>query len=311
MATGIVSLGLDLDGRNGLSGALLALTLALWVALTAVAAYRLLYDRAALLAETRLPGSLCGVAATSVLAAGLAVHHHRPAAATLVAAALLLLVATAPRVLAHRGLGPSGSRFLLAVAPFSLAATTAVLVPWVGGKWLVWSALALALAGVAAYLRALMGFDFGQLLVGKGDHWVAGGALAVGALAWSELARFAQKTDALAAAQAPMRWVSLALAAVTSAWLAALVAAELRRPRLGFDRRRWATAFPVAMYAAMCLAIGPVEGADWISELGRIWVWVGLGIWAFVGFGALRRARALAAADRNAGLNGPEQAPNC
>jgi predicted acyltransferase len=49
---------------------------------------------------------------------------------------------------------------------------------------------------------------------------------------------------------------SLVLWCLAIAWLPVLVAAELLQPRLGYDVRRWATVFPVAMYAVCSFAAG-------------------------------------------------------
>jgi tellurite resistance protein TehA-like permease len=74
------------------------------------------------------------------------------------------------------------------------------------------------------------------------------------------------------------------------AWLALLVAAELRWPRRGYSPARWATAFPVGMYAACSFVTGTALGLGGITAFARVWVWIALIIWCSVVLGALRGA---------------------
>jgi tellurite resistance protein TehA-like permease len=40
------------------------------------------------------------------------------------------------------------------------------------------------------------------------------------------------------------------------------------------DVRRWATVFPLGMYAACSLATGQVTGITGIADFGQVWTWV-------------------------------------
>ena len=73
-------------------------------------------------------------------------------------------------------------------------------------------------------------------------------------------------------------------------WLPALLAAELLRPRLRYDVRRWSTVFPVGMYAACSFVVGDVAHAAAISDFARVWVWVGVAVWVVM-FAAMLVAR--------------------
>ena len=64
--------------------------------------------------------------------------------------------------------------------------------------------------------------------------------------------------------------------------LPALVGAERRRPRLRFHARRWATVFPVGMYAAMSFAVGRIGDVGWMVDFARAWTWVAVAVWAVV-----------------------------
>jgi hypothetical protein len=131
------------------------------------------------------------------------------------------------------------------------------------------TAIGLLVTGLVVYGWVLVEFDWRQLLVGAGDHWVAGGALAISALAAHRLVDVT--LDEL-------------LYILALAWLPVLVAAELVRPRLGFDQRRWATVFPLGMYAAAGFVVVP-----WTRTFASGWIWVAAGAWVVVAGGAIGR----------------------
>jgi hypothetical protein len=59
------------------------------------------------------------------------------------------------------------------------------------------------------------------------------------------------------------------------AWLPVLVTAEIALPRLRFDPRRWATVFPLCMYAAAGFAVARLRAG--VDVAGRRRVAVGGG----------------------------------
>jgi tellurite resistance protein TehA-like permease len=58
------------------------------------------------------------------------------------------------------------------------------------------------------------------------------------------------------------------------AWLPVLIVGEAVRPRLSLDLRRWATAFPLGMYAACGFVAGKVTGIAGIVDFAQVWTWV-------------------------------------
>ena len=86
-----------------------------------------------------------------------------------------------------------------------------------------------------------------------------------------------------------------------------LLAAELLRPRLRYDVRRWSTVFPVGMYGACSFVVGAAAGAPGVADFARIWVWAGVAVWLSVFLAMLARGRQLvrwedpAFADQTAG----------
>lgn len=57
------------------------------------------------------------------------------------------------------------------------------------------------------------------------------------------------------------------------AWLIPQIAAETIRPRLAYDVRRWATVFPLGMYAACSFAVGHITGLTAITRFAQVWTW--------------------------------------
>ncbi|HEY7077749.1 MAG TPA: hypothetical protein VH418_20375, partial [Solirubrobacteraceae bacterium] len=167
MASGIVSLDLHDAGWETASRVVLAV---------AVAAYLWAW------AGGDVARRVAGVAATAALGSRVAVLGWRTAAWVLLGLAGAIWVGRLPAML-RRSRDRSGSVFLPAVATQSLAVLAASL-----GATRVVPAV-LLVAGLVLYARALPRFDGSQLLEGSGEHWVAGGALAISTLACAELAR--------------------------------------------------------------------------------------------------------------------------
>src|SRR5262245_37250256 len=67
MGTGVVSIGLSLDGRETLSRILLAFAAGVWVGLGLLLGARALVNRDRVHREARSPAALTGVASTAVL----------------------------------------------------------------------------------------------------------------------------------------------------------------------------------------------------------------------------------------------------
>ena len=147
--------------------------------------------------------------------------------------------------------------------------------------------------GLAFYAFVLSRFQFRHISVGIGDHWVTGGALAISTVAAGRIALAAQHTGALSGALEDLKTIALVLWCVTMAWLPVLVAAEILRPRLTYNVRRWSTVFPVGMYAACSFVVGSLNGITGITDFARVWVWIVFGVWLLVLTAMLRRAPAL------------------
>jgi len=292
MGTGIVSVGLLLTGHDGASDALLVATAALWVALAGLLAVRVVGDARAVRHGARSAGALTAVAATSVLGTRAALGGHHAVAAVLFVVATALLVGLLGPVLRALPRPAPGGAFLVCVAPASIAVLAATLAAERRAAWLLAPAVAVLVLALALYVVALRRFALVELLRGAGDHWIAGGALAICALAGGELQAAAVALDVATPIHGATRAVALALWIAAMAWLPVLVVAEVARPRPRFHVLRWATVFPVGMYAAMSVTVGRALPSPALLSFARVWIWAAVATWAIVAIGALRAAPA-------------------
>jgi len=183
---------------------------------------------------------------------------------------------------------------VLTVSTESLAVLSAALAARERADWLLYAALAPFLLGLAFYVFVISRFDVRQLAVGRGDHWITGGALAISTLAAGRITLAAKSLAVLDGISSTLKVVSLVLWGLTIAWLPVLLAAEALRPRLRYDVRRWSTVFPVGMYAACSFIVGTATSAPAITDFARVWVWAGVAVWLVVFLAMLRRGLQLA-----------------
>ncbi|OOQ49253.1 hypothetical protein AFM16_23630 [Streptomyces antibioticus] len=300
MATGILSIALHLAGHEGLSRVMLALAGIGWVGLAADFVLRLVRERERWLTEASTPGGLTAVAATTVLGTRLSTLGWPVPAEALLAVAAVLWPVLLLRVMRHWTRRMPGAVFLCCVATEGLAVLAATLAAEELTEWLAHAALVLFWLGLVLYVLMLARFDPRQVTEGAGDQWVAGGALAISALAGTKL---------IAADSAEMylwnvddehvlRTVTIALLVLALGWYAVLLVAEIVRPRPRFDVRRWATVFPMGMTAAALLSAVPALGIDWPQRLGEVLLWVAVAVWLAVAVAAAVAARATIGAAR-------------
>ncbi|MDH6568310.1 tellurite resistance protein TehA-like permease [Streptomyces sp. SAI-117] len=294
MATGIISVGLHLSGHETLSRVTLVLACAAWLGLAAEFVSRLLRERARWVADAGTPGALTAVAATTVLGTGLSVLGRQTLAEALLALSALLWPPLIVLVVGHWKRRMPGGVFLCCVATQGLAVLGATLAAAESAAWLAHTALVLFWLGLVLYGVALFHFDLRQVLRGPGDQWIAGGALAISALAGSKLiaadsARlYLWNDDDLGV----LRAVTVALLVLDLAWYAVLLAAGCVRPRLRYDVRRWATVFPMGMTAAATLSVAAAVDIPWLRTPGEVLLWISVAAWLAVAAGAVDSARA-------------------
>ncbi|UXY29410.1 tellurite resistance/C4-dicarboxylate transporter family protein [Streptomyces sp. HUAS TT20] len=294
MATGIVSVGLQLAGYEALSLIALAMASVAWLALAADFAVGLLWQRRRWVAEARTPGALTAVAATAVLGTRLSALGRQGLAEALLALCAVLWPALLLLVVRHLHRRMPGTVFLCCVATQGLAVLGATLAAAEATAWLAHAALVLFWLGLVLYGFALARFDVRQVIEGPGDQWIAGGALAISALAAAKLisadsARlYLWDDDNLGV----LRDTVIALVVLDLTCYVVLLTSEVVRPRLRFDVRRWSTVFPMGMTATAALSVAAALGIPWLEGLGRGLVWISVAVWLAVAAGAVRSAGA-------------------
>jgi len=290
MATGIVSTDLSADHQPVLSAIMLWLAAGAWLLLTAVLGTRLASQRDRVAREASSPTSLTAVAGTAVLGTRLAGQgYHVAAAALLVVAALGWALLVLP-VLRHWKTPTAGISFVLCVATEGLAVLSATLAIIYRAGWLVSAAVPALVLGLVFYVFTAARFDLRELLTGQGDHWVAGGALAISALAAAKVTEAAGALGLFTGQYQVLTASTLVLWCLAMVWLFPLVIAEILRPRLNYEVSRWATVFPLGMYAACSFAAGQVTGISGIADFGHVWTWVAFTVSLLALAGLFRRS---------------------
>ena len=278
MASGIVSIDLDSGDHGILSAITLWFAVAVWLVLAVMLGMRLLHQRDRFDHEARSPAALTGVAGTAILGTRLVKDYDTAAVVLLVVAGVCWAVLVVP-VLRHWKTPTIGVSFVLTAATVSLAVLGANLAVSYRTSWLVSVAAAALVLGLAFYIFTAARFDLRQLIIGHGDHWVAGGALAICALAAGHVTQAVEAFGKLPSLQQVLSTSTLVLWCVAMVWLLPLIICEIVRPRLRYDTRRWATVFPLGIYAAASIETGQVRSITWITDFGHAWTWVGFAAW--------------------------------
>jgi len=297
MATGILSVGLQLTGYEVLSRVALGLTCVAWVVLAADFVERLVREPRRWRAEAVTPGALTAVAATCVLGTRLSLLGRHTLAEALLAPAAVLWPGLLVGVVGHWRRRMPGGVFLCCVATQGLVVLAATLAAAEATAWLAHTALVLFWLGLVLYGFALTRFDRRQVVEGPGDQWIAGGALAISALAGAQLLAadgprlYLWNDDDRGA----LRAVTVALLVLDLACYAVLFVAEVLRPRLRYDVRRWATVFPMGMTATATLSVSAALDIPWLEGPGKVLLWVAVAAWLAVAAGAVRSYAAAAA----------------
>jgi hypothetical protein len=187
-----------------------------------------------------------------------------------------------------------GVSFVLVVSTQSLAVFSTVLAASERAPWLLYAALAPYLLGLGFYAFVLARFEVRQLVLGHGDQWVTGGALAISTLAAARITPAARSLGTLTALAVVLKTLSVVLWAIAIAWLPVLVLAEALRPRPSYDVRRWSNVFPIGMYGVCSFIAAAAAHAPALADFARVWIWVGVAVWLVVFAGMLRRGWHLA-----------------
>ena len=299
MATGILSVGMHLEGFDGLSTALLAVCCTAFVVLLALTGWRLVSYRSAVVDDFTDPrrgfGFFTFVAGTNVLGVRLGLAGFHEATAVLLAIAGVAWLALGYVVPWTAVLGrqerpvlatANGTWFIWVVASQSVAVAAATIEPvfdsvrrelavlaimsWSVGVFLY------AAAGLLVALR-LMLYEFGPEELTP-PYWVSMGALAITVLAGARIVEMADApmvtvTRDLIAGLAVVFWAF-------ATWLIPVLVAAgwwrhvRRRVPLRYEATLWSIIFPLGMYAVAGIYLGRADDLPVVEGVGRADLWV-------------------------------------
>ena len=307
MATGIISVGMNLKGFTVISRVLLAITASAFVVLLSLTAWRFVAYRQATNDDFTDPrrgfGFFTFVAGTNVLGVRLGAEgYYGATAALLVLSGITWLVLgyvvpwTAVLGREERPVvaTANGTWFIWVVASQSVAIAAATIEPvfetgrrelallavmsWSVGVFLY------AAAGVFVSLR-LMLYEFGPEELTP-PYWVSMGALAITVLAGARIAQMADApmvdaTRELIAGLAVVFWAF-------ATWLIPVLVAAgwwrhvVRRVPLRYEATLWSIIFPLGMYAVAGIYLGEADQLPVVGMIGSVELWVAFVAWAVV-----------------------------
>lgn len=299
MASGILSVGMELQGHHVLSTLLLVVCAAAFVLLLSLTAWRFVTYRAATTEDFLDPrrgfGFFTFVAGTNVLGVRLGLDGHYTATAVLFAlagSAWLVLGYVVPWTAV---LGPqprpvvataNGTWFIWTVASQSVATAAATLEPRAGDGRNALALIAVVAWSVGVFLYAatgvivalrLMLYDFGPEDLNP-PYWVSMGALAITVLAGARIVEMADApmvdaTRGLVAGLAVVFWAFatwLIPPLVAAGWWRHVV----RKIPLRYDPTLWSMIFPLGMYAAAGIYLGRADDLPLVHRIASIELWV-------------------------------------
>ncbi|WP_457948854.1 tellurite resistance/C4-dicarboxylate transporter family protein [Pseudarthrobacter sp. alpha12b] len=300
MASGIISVGLELEGFHALSLALLVVCALSYVLILALSLIRLSRFTANMRGDFMDPARAFGfftfIAGTNVLGTRLGMAGWQSTTAVLLAVAVLAWVVLGYVVPWTAVLGRSerpvvkdanGSWFIWCVASQSVAVAAASIEPLAGQDWRP----ALALTAVVAWsvgliLYAAVGIFVSLRLMTypirpqdlRPQYFVAMGAMAISVLAGARIVEMAgapmvDATRGLVAGASVVFWSF-------ASWLfPALLAAGwwrhvVHKVPLSYEPGLWSVIFPLGMYAVAGIYLGRADWLPLVAAIGRAELWL-------------------------------------
>lgn len=299
MATGIISVGMHLEGFDLLSRILLALCVAAFVVLLALNAVRFAAYHDHVVDDFTDPRRAFGfftfVAGTNVLGVRLGLAGADEATAVLLVVSGLAWVVLGYVVPWTAALGrqerpvvatANGTWFIWVVASQSVAVAAATIEPTFDGARRELALLAVVSWSVGVFLYAatgllvalrLMLYEFGPEELTP-PYWVSMGALAITVLAGARIVEMAdapmvEVTRDLVAGLAVVFWAF-------ATWLIPVLVAAgwwrhvRRRVPLRYEATLWSIIFPLGMYAVAGIYLGRADRLPLVEDVGRAELWV-------------------------------------
>lgn len=300
MASGIISVGLELEGFDALSAAVLVVCAVSYAVILVLSLVRLARFRADMRRDFLDPGRAFGfftfIAGTNVLGVRLGMAGWPGTTAALFAVAVLAWVVLGYVVPWTAVLGrderpvlkdANGSWFIWCVASQSVAVAAASLEPLSGPD----QRAALALVAVVAWsvgliLYAAVGIFVSLRLMTypiraedlRPPYFVAMGAMAISVLAGARIVEMAgapmvDATRGLVAGSSVVFWAF-------ASWLFPVLLAAgwwrhvIHRVPLSYEPGHWSVIFPLGMYAVAGIYLGRADRLPLVALIGRTELWL-------------------------------------
>jgi tellurite resistance protein TehA-like permease len=302
MASGIISVGLELEGFHALSAALLVVCASSYAVILLLSLVRLARYPADMRRDFMDPARAFGfftfIAGTNVLGVRLGMAGWTGATAALLAVGVLAWVVLGYVVPWTAVLGrderpvvrdANGTWFIWCVASQSVAVAAASLEPLAGPDWRA----ALALTAVVAWsvgliLYAAVGIFVSLRLMTypirpedlRPQYFVSMGAMAISVLAGARIVEMAgapmvDATRGLVAGSSVVFWAF-------ASWLFPVLLAAgwwrhvIHRVPLSFEPGLWSVIFPLGMYAVAGIYLGQADHLPLVAAIGRTELWLAL-----------------------------------
>lgn len=315
MATGIVAIAAELQGRPLIAAVLFDLNVVAYGLLWLLSLLRLAWHPRRMAADLadhhRGPGFFTTVAATCVLGSQmLLAGHPGPALALWLLGALLWFALTYAifAALAVRHDKPSlaegihGGWLLAVVATQSVAVLGALLAAQAPQPWrleLNFLALSMWLWGGMLYIwtMTLIFYRYVFYRFSPGDlappYWINMGAMAISTLAGARLIANAPEAPFLASLLPFLKGFTVFYWATASWWIPMLVVLALwrhlwRRFPLRYDPLYWGAVFPLGMYAVCSAEMAQAMTLDFLSWIPPVFLYAALAAWGLTFYGMLR-----------------------
>ncbi len=300
MASGIISVGLELEGFHALSLALLVVCALSYLVILGLSLLRLVRFAADMRGDFLDPGRAFGfftfIAGTNVLGTRLGMAGWKGTTAALLLVAVLAWVVLGYVVPWTAVLGRSerpavrdanGSWFIWCVASQSVAVAAASIEPLAAPDWRA----ALALVAVVAWsvgliLYAAVGIFVSLRLMTypirpqdlRPQYFVAMGAMAISVLAGARIVEMAgapmvDATRGLVAGASVVFWSF-------ASWLFPVLLAAgwwrhvVHRVPLSYEPGLWSVIFPLGIYAVAGIYLGRADGLPLVAAIGRAELWL-------------------------------------
>jgi tellurite resistance protein TehA-like permease len=316
MATGIVSVALELRGMHMIAVSLLGLNVLFYVLLGVLLVIRIVrYPariRADLFDHNRCVGFFTLVAGTCVLGNQFVVVIDRPQIAialwlwgialwsTITYTVFTILTVKAEKPPLATGI--NGAWLVAVVAAQSVAVLGGLVVPQLGStrELAVYFALIMWLGGGMLYIWiiALIFYRYTFLPLDPTQlappYWINMGAMAISTLAGTVLVDRASYSDLLTELLPFLKGLSLLFWATATWWIPLLVALGVwrhlvKKVPLAYDVVYWGAVFPLGMYAVCTQRLARVVEQPWLDVVPRYGAYIALAAWTVTLVGLMRR----------------------